>query len=419
MPVPRRYKSGMERTAPLSAEVIAIGDELVSGQRLDTNSRWLSAELGVLGIPVTFHTTAADTLEAGIAAFRIAAARADIVVATGGLGPTADDLTRDVLAAVAGVPLEESAAALETIESRFARRGVAMPASNRRQAAFPRGSRIIANPHGTAPGIDIDLVVDGRRSRVFALPGVPAELRPMWHETVGPALVALRPGGGTIVQRRIKCFGAGESAIEAMLPDLVRRGREPLVGITAHEATITLRIAAAGADEAACRAAIADTEATIRHCLGTLVYGVEDDELEDAAVQSLLAATTTLAVAEIGTEGRVVALLAAAQARRAAAPAFAGGIVHGPTGGHATAAALAEEARQRFDAACGLGVGAVRPGPEGRDVVEIVLVGAGGMRSSEHLLGGGPLLATARAAKSAVDLVRLEAAAVACRAEAR
>jgi hypothetical protein len=136
-------------------------------------------------------------------------------------------------------------------------------------------------------------------------------------------------------------------------------------------------------------------------------------------VQGVLAAATTLAVAEIGTEGRVVALLAAAQARRAAAPAFAGGIVHGPTGGRATAAALAEEARRRFDAACGLGVGAVRPGPEGRDMVEIVLVGDGGVRSSEHLLGGGPLLATARAAKSALDLVRLEAAAVARRAEAR
>jgi nicotinamide-nucleotide amidase len=419
MPGPRRYKGGMEHPAPLSAEVIAIGDELVSGQRLDTNSRWLSAELGVLGIPVTFHTTAADTLDAGITAFRTAAARADVVIATGGLGPTADDLTRDVLAAVAGVPLEESAAALVTIESRFARRGVAMPESNRRQAAFPRGSRIILNAHGTAPGIDVDLVVAGRRSRVFALPGVPAEMRPMWHEAVAPALVALRPGGGTIVQRRIKCFGAGESAIEAMLPDLVRRGREPLVGITAHEATITLRIAAAGVDEAACRAAIADTEATIRHCLGTLVYGIEDDEVEDAALGSLRAVATTLAVAEVGTEGRVAALLAAAQGRRGDVPTFAGGIVHPPARDGRTAAALAEEARSRFDAACGLGVGAARLGPEGRDVVEIALVGAGGVRGCDHVLGGGPLLAAARAAKTAIDLVRREAAVVAGRAEAR
>jgi nicotinamide-nucleotide amidase len=109
----------------MRGEVIAIGDELTSGQRLDTNSRWLSAELGVLGIPVVFHTTAADTLAAGFEAFRVAASRSDIVVATGGLGPTADDLTRDVLAAAAGEPLEFSAEAFAAIESRFARRSMA------------------------------------------------------------------------------------------------------------------------------------------------------------------------------------------------------------------------------------------------------------------------------------------------------
>jgi len=395
----------------LVGEVIAIGDELVSGQRLDTNSRWISAELGVLGIPVTFHTTVADTLEAGIDAFRIACMRADVVIATGGLGPTADDLTRDVLAVVSGAPLEESPEALAIIESRFARRGVAMPASNRHQAAFPRGSRIIPNPHGTAPGIDVDVVLDGRSSRVFALPGVPAEMRVMWEHAVGPALVALRPGGGTIVQRRIKCFGAGESAIEARLPDLIRRGREPMVGITAHEATITLRIAAAGADEATCRAAIAGTESTIRACLGELVYGVEDDEVEDAAIDAVLGAGATLAVGEIATEGRVAALLAQAQGRRGhAVSGFIGGIVHPPGPDGMTADSLAADARRRFGAALAVGIGAARPGPEAREVVDIVLVGDASPRRCEHVLGGGPLLAASRAAKTAVDLVRRETA---------
>jgi nicotinamide-nucleotide amidase len=241
----------------MQAEVIAIGDELVTGQRLDTNSRWLSAELAVLGIPVVFHTTAADTLEAGIEAFRIAAGRADVVVATGGLGPTADDLTRDVLAALADRPLVLSESALAAIEARFAARAAPCPASNRRQALFPEGSREIANPNGTAPGIDLALAVAGRQSRVFALPGVPAEMKPMWAATVAPALMAMLPEASTILQRRIKCFGAGESVTEAMLPDLVRRGRDPLVGITAHEATITLRIAARGRDEAECRGKIA------------------------------------------------------------------------------------------------------------------------------------------------------------------
>jgi nicotinamide-nucleotide amidase len=170
----------------MQAEVIAIGDELTTGQRLDTNSQWLSTELGLLGIPVLFHTTVCDTLEAGADAFRIAAARCDLVVATGGLGPTADDLTRDVLAAVSGQPLELSAAALEAVESRFARRAVAMPESNRRQAMFPRGTRIIPNPDGTAPGIDLDVRrPDGGMSRIIALPGVPSEMRRCggapWH----------------------------------------------------------------------------------------------------------------------------------------------------------------------------------------------------------------------------------------------
>jgi len=394
------------------AEVIAIGDELTSGQRLDTNSQWLSAELAVLGIPVHFHTTANDTLAAGEAAFLAAATRADIVIATGGLGPTADDLTRDVLAAITGQPLERSAAAVAAVEARFATRALPMPESNRRQADFPRGSRIIPNPTGTAPGIDLDVPAPGgRRARVFALPGVPAEMRVMWRETVLPALLAMQPEKGTIRFRRIKCFGAGESAIEAMLPDIVRRGREPLVGITAHEATITLRIVARGVDEAACLASIAPTEQVIRDCLGLLVFGVEDDELEDATLRAVAGAGCTLASVEAGTEGRVAALLAQAAGRGAMTAAdrvvtgYGGGIVVADHG-IVEAAALAERARKECGTTLGLGVGPRRTGAEGRPAVQIALAGPGGVQQIEHVLGGGPTLAAARAAKTAVDFVR-------------
>ncbi len=394
-----------------TAEVIAIGDELTTGARLDTNSRWISAELAVLGIPTAFHTTAPDTLAAGVEAFRIAAGRADIVVATGGLGPTADDLTRDVLADLVGVGLVPDAEALATIEGRFARRNAPMPDSNRRQALFPTGSRIVANPTGTAPGIDLDVPRSGGRScRVFALPGVPSEMKTMWRETVGPAITALVPGGGTIVQRRLKCFGAGESAIESMLPDLIRRGREPLVGITAHEATITLRITARCRDEASCRAAIAADEATIRQCLGELVFGVEDDEVEDAVVRAVVAAGFVVASAEVGTEGRVAALLAQARGRTTTAgAAVAGGIVlparDGMAGARA-AVALAERACREFGTPLGLGVGGPRPAAEGRTALDVAVVGPAGTTQVEHTLGGGPDLAGSRAAKAAIDLVR-------------
>ncbi len=391
----------------MHAEVIAIGDELTSGQRLDTNSRWMAAELGVIGLPVTFHTTVPDTLEAGVEAFRMAAGRADVVVVTGGLGPTADDLTRDVLAAVAGVPLELSAAAVAVVESRFANRGMPMPESNRRQALFPRGSRIIPNPDGTAPGIDIDIARSGGRCRIFALPGVPSEMRTMWGDTVEPALLAMMPDTATIVQRRIKCFGAGESAIEAMLPDLVRRGRDPLVGITAHEATITLRIAARGRTETECLEKIAPTEDIIRECLGALAYGVEDDEIEDAMIAVTRERAATLATAEIGTAGRVAALLAQAQGR---SPAGSGGFRGGrvlPGNPADDATTLAKAARAEWSASCGLAVSAVRPTMEGRLAVDIAIVDDAGVTVTEHVFGGGPDLAAARAAKTAINLVRL------------
>lgn len=392
----------------MNAEIIAIGDELVTGQRLDTNSRWLSAELAILGIPVTFHTTAADTLEAGIEAFQNAVGRADIVISTGGLGPTADDLTRDVLATVAAAPLELSPTALAAIEARFARRGVPCPESNRRQALFPQGSRAIPNPNGTAPGIDLTIPDGARASRVIALPGVPAELKPMWAATVIPALIAMLPEQATILQRCIKCFGAGESAIEAMLPDLVRRGRDPLVGITAHEATITLRIAARGRDENECRGKIAGTETVIRECLGDLVFGVENDEVEDAALAALAAVGLSFASSEIGTMGLVASLCASAEARGIGA--YRGGQVHPASVAQGDAADLARQCRSDFGADIGLGVGPKRAGTDGREVIDIAFVSDNRVASFEHVVAGGPTLAATRAAKAALDIVRRHAA---------
>ena len=394
------------------AEVIAIGDELTSGQRLDTNSQWLSRELGVLGIPVGYHTTVCDTLEAGLEAFTAAARRTQVVVATGGLGPTADDLTRDVLAVMAGVPLVCCERSLAEVEARFSRRGMPMPESNRRQACFPEGSRPIPNPTGTAPGIDLALPAGadwgrGLGSRVIALPGVPAEMRRMWQETVGPQLAQLTGGTRVLTHRRLKCFGAGESAIEAMLPGLIERGRDPTVGITAHEATITLRISAWAADASGCQGKIAATEQLIRDALGDLVYGEEDDEVEDAVLAAVTLAGETVATIEAGTAGRVAALLAQAAARR---PAGAAGIYRGgrvvselPVAPEALLAAAAATAAEQ-GASVGLAVGPLRPSDE-RQAVDIAITYAGNREIHEHHLGGGDI-ALARAAKTAVNMVR-------------
>jgi len=296
----------------MRAEVIAIGDELTSGQRLDTNSQWLSQRLTELGVTVAFHTTVADDLADNVAAFRAASRRAEIVVVTGGLGPTADDLTRDALAKAMGVELVRNNSILDQIRQLFFQRGREMPERNAVQADFPAGSTPILNPHGTAPGIEMHVKSDKADCRLFALPGVPAEMHEMCYSSVLPRVRELQPVPRVTLHRRIKCFGAGESHLEAMLPDLIRRGREPQVGITVSDATITLRITSSGPDESTCLAAMQPTIATVHEALGTLVFGEEDDELEHAVIRLLAQQNHTVAVAEWATEGLVTQWLSTA-----------------------------------------------------------------------------------------------------------
>ncbi|HZN36555.1 MAG TPA: CinA family nicotinamide mononucleotide deamidase-related protein [Pirellulaceae bacterium] len=288
----------------MRAEIIAIGDEMTTGQRLDTNSQWLAERLLEIGVPVAFHTTVGDQLADNVLVFRQACERADIVVASGGLGPTADDLTRQALADLAGVPLVQDDAMLEHIKALFARRKRAMPPANVVQALFPQGSRPIPNPHGSAPGIDIEIPrAGGKSARVFAVPGVPAEMKEMWAASVGPAIRERLGIRKVIAHHRLKCFGVGESDLEAMLPDLIARQRYPLVGITVSQATITLRITAEGETAEAARAAMQPTIETIEQCLGDLIFGEEDEELEHAVIRRLLDRRETLAVVEWGTGG--------------------------------------------------------------------------------------------------------------------
>jgi nicotinamide-nucleotide amidase len=314
----------------MHAEVIAIGDEITSGQLLDTNTQWLSLRLEELGIRVLYHTTVGDQLEACAGIFRQSIERSDVVVATGGLGPTADDLTREAIARATGRELAVDPKALEHVRRVFSRYNRPMPPRNESQAVIPKGGRMVPNPHGTAPGIDLQVPRPGQKpSRLFALPGVPAEMKEMWYGTVAGEL--LKSGGGAAVVRhkRIKCFGAGESTVEAMLPDLVRRGREPRVGINASQTTIILRVTAVAASEEACYAQMAPTLATIRACLGDLIFGEDDDELQDAVVRLLHQRRKTLATAEWGTRGLVAQWLDGAEQ---ADGRFLGGVVAcGPT----------------------------------------------------------------------------------------
>jgi nicotinamide-nucleotide amidase len=283
----------------MKAEILSIGSELTSGQNLDTNSQWLSRRLAEVGIPVGWHTTIADDLEANIEAFRIAAGRARLVIATGGLGPTLDDLTREAVARAAGVELVFHPESFEQIKEMFTRRGRTMPERNRVQAQFPAGAEPIPNACGTAPGFWMPLGT----SLIAAMPGVPTEMYAMFDTQVLPRLRTLGLASGVLVQRKINLFGAGESAVEERVADLTRRGHVPEVGITVSDATISLRILANAATRDEALAQIAPIEKTIRERLGTLVFGIESEELHDALVQLLIEKRRTLATAEGVTAG--------------------------------------------------------------------------------------------------------------------
>ncbi|MFO0956915.1 MAG: competence/damage-inducible protein A [Isosphaeraceae bacterium] len=283
------------------AEILAVGSELTSGQKLDTNSQWISRRLGELGIATRFHTALGDDLEDNRIAFRNAIGRADLVIVSGGLGPTQDDLTREVLAEVAGVPLDDDPEALAAIERFFRGRNRAMTESNRLQARFPRGSEVLNNPIGTAPGIW--LKVGG--AIVACLPGVPYELFRMFEEQVVPRLRRDGHVRRVIVHRVINLFGRGEAEIEQGALDLTARGHVPEVGITASDATISFRITAEGDDEEQARRAIEPVARTIYERFAPLIVGEGKADVADALAAELVRTGCTVATAESCTGGLI------------------------------------------------------------------------------------------------------------------
>lgn len=286
------------------AWIISIGTELTLGQAVDTNTAWLARQLATLGIRAERHVTVADDLPAIREALTLAAHATNLVIITGGLGPTADDLTRQALAEVAGVELQTDAASLEQIRALFERRGRSPAERDRTQALIPRTGRAIENTCGTAPGVFIEL----HGTPCHALPGVPFEMETMFAREVLPRLRAAA-AGQTLRQRRLNCFGLGESDVGDRIHDLMTRGRNPQIGTTAELGVIGVRInAAANAPEAA-DALLDQAEAELRARLGKIVFGRDSDTLASVVGRELTARGETLATAESCTGGLIAKML--------------------------------------------------------------------------------------------------------------
>jgi nicotinamide-nucleotide amidase len=279
------------------ASIVTIGNEILAGKTVDTNAAHLAVELQNISIPVISTYTVADEIKAIVRALRRAGDDADVIIATGGLGPTDDDLTRQAFAEFLGVELQLQNELLENIRERFARWNLEMPEINKIQAYIPAGAKALKNI-GTAPGI----LAEHKGKLFIALPGVPMEMEQMLEESVLPELKEFA-GGQAVVVRRLKCFGAGESTIAEMIGDMMQRDRNPLINCTASEGIITLHIIAASDDQNKAEKMAGKDEKLLRDILGELVYGLGEQTLAEVVGEKLARQNKTIAVAESCTGG--------------------------------------------------------------------------------------------------------------------
>ena len=288
------------------AEIIGVGTELLLGQIANTNARWISERLATVGVDVLHHQAVGDNIPRIIQVLEVALGRADIVLVTGGLGPTEDDLTRDAIAELLGVPMVRHPEIEELLREKFAGYGRGdMPLSNLRQADVPEGVRTITPDRGTAPGLVADLP-EGKR--IYAVPGVPIEMQEMMDGTILPELAALA-GPATIVSRTLRSASLGESRVAEQLRDLFEASSNPSVAYLASSSEVKVRLTAKAPTEQEALALLAPLVSEVRTRLGDAVFTVDDEELEEAVGRLLRAAGKTVACAESLTGGGVAARL--------------------------------------------------------------------------------------------------------------
>ena len=409
----------------LRSAVVAVGNELLLGDIVNGNAAWLGQVLAAAGAPVVHSSAVGDDVERIVTALRRAAEDADVVLVTGGLGPTSDDLTRDALAALAGVALDRSAALEQQLRDRFAAFGYRLqekgpPEQVLRQADVPRGATALDNPVGTAPGLRLE--VDGRL--VFALPGPPHELAAVAGASVLPEIT--RRSGTTLVTRTLHCAGAGESDVATRVEQALTLPDGVVLAYLAGSGIVRVRLSAAGATPQDARTVLDPLVEVAAAALGDTVFGRDDDTLPGVVLARLRATGATVAVAESLTAGLLGAALTSVPG---ASAAFRGGVLayandlkqglvgvpgplldaHGAVSAQ-TAGAMAAGVRERLGATYGVALTGVA-GPdeqEGQPVgtVHVAVTGPDGAAVRSLRLPGDRDRVRALAVTTALDLLR-------------
>ena len=284
----------------MNAEIIAIGSELLLGQILDTNTSSIAKKLAESGVELIRTATVGDDLQRMKEVIREAIARSHIIITTGGIGPTEDDLTREAVAEVFNRPLQFQPHLMEQIEALFKRRGFRMTENNRKQAFIPEGAIPIENPKGTAPGF----IVEYSNGAIISIPGVPLEMEYLMETSVIPYLRGRFELQSQIIQYKVlRACGLGESAIGLQIKDLMRESQNPSVGTLASVGDIRIRITAKADSPVEALSLIEKMEKEIRGRLGSLVYGVDDETLHGNVMKELERFNITLSVVETFTGG--------------------------------------------------------------------------------------------------------------------
>jgi competence/damage-inducible protein CinA-like protein len=376
-----------------TAEIITIGTEILLGEILDTNARHLARALRDLGIDLFRKTSIGDNPARIAEAVRSSLERSDIVLTSGGLGPTVDDPTRLGVAQAIGVELEYRPELWEQIRSRFRRFGRLPTENNKRQAYLPMGAIAVENPVGTAPAF----ICETGKSVIAALPGVPSEMQFLFENAIAPFLRTRFRLDRVIISRILHTAGVGESQIDDRIGELETLSN-PTIGLAAHSGQVDVRITAKAATEAEALSAIQEVEASIRQRLGDWIYGADQDTLEQVAVNRLIGKGWKLAVVESGLKGELVRRLSSTSGSFTIAE-----VLPTPLLGDALIS-YTRDVRAKNEAEVGLGV-SVLPSSEKQEVF-LSLITPEGSQQFTRPYGGPPEYAPRWAVHHSLDILR-------------